>query len=128
MYKEKVMVVINWPIPKSVKSIRGFLRLAGYYRKFIRNFATITASLTDLLKKDAYEWDEMACIAFNNLKIALTQVLVLALPDFKIPFVVECDASGVGLGAVLMQGNCLSTYEQEMLALVVAAKNGNTTS
>ena len=133
----KIIAVLEWPTPTTVKGVRGFLGLAGYYRKFIRNFGTIAAPLNQLLSKDGFKWNDMAEKAFNDLKQALTSPPVLALPDFTQPFVIECDACGVGLGAVLSQNNCpiayysealkgstliLSTYEKEMLAIVKSIK------
>jgi hypothetical protein len=79
------------------------LGLAGYYRKFIREFGLIAAPLTRLLRRDAFTWDDDVVAAFEALKGALTSGLVLQMPDFSKPFMVDCDASGVGFGAVLHQ-------------------------
>ena len=65
-------------------------------------YANIVVPLTDLLKKEAFKWTPQATIAFPNLKLAMTQALVLVLPDFTKPFVVETDASGIVIGAVLL--------------------------
>ncbi|RVX03831.1 Transposon Tf2-8 polyprotein [Vitis vinifera] len=133
----KIEAMLNWPFPTSLKSLRGFLGLTGYYRKFIKGYGLIAAPLTALLKKNSFKWTESAKKAFQDLKHAVTSPPVLALPDFSIPFTIQCDASGIGVGAVLMQqgrplaymsqaihGKALqlSTYEKELMALVLAVK------
>ncbi|KAH9651124.1 hypothetical protein KPL70_026631 [Citrus sinensis] len=134
---KKIQTVLDWPIPSSAKAVRGFLGLAGYYRKFIRDFEGIAAPLTRLLTKEGFHWTSEAESAFTQLKHALTSPSVLRLPDFSQPFVVECDACGVGIGAILSQNDkpiaffsealkcsmlALSTYEKEMLAIVKAIR------
>ena len=132
---KKIVVINSWPVPASIKELRSFLGLAGYYRKFIKGYATISKPLTDLLKKGAFEWSEVTQQAFEILKQALVAASVLAIPDFAKEFVVETDASRMGIGAVLMQENHplafiskslgprwqkLSVYEKELLAMVFA--------
>ncbi|GKD97579.1 transposon ty3-G gag-pol polyprotein, partial [Tanacetum coccineum] len=133
----KVQSVLSWPTPKNSKGVRGFLGLTGYYRKFIQGFGSIAVPLHKLVGKGLFIWDEVAEAAFQTLKIALTTTPTLGLPDWSQPFTVECDASGVGIGAVLTQrgkplayfsaplkGMMLSwsTYEKEMLAVVKAVR------
>lgn len=135
--KAKIEAMINWPLPVSIKGLCGFLGLTGYYRLFIQNYAVISKPLTTLLKKEGFLWTKEATLAFETLKYAMTHAPVLALPDFKIPFTVEVDASGLGVGAVLSQNNKpiafmsqalspkhlgLSTYEKELIALLLAVE------
>eukprot|EP00253_Pinus_taeda_P004512 PITA_04512 len=107
----------------------------GYYHKFVSNYGHIARPLTQLLKKNSFLWNDEAQQAFVALKHAMCSTLVLALPDFTKYFVKECNASGTGIGAVLMQeGRTLafmsqqlsgknigqSTYEKDMMAILNA--------
>ncbi|GJY62375.1 putative mitochondrial protein [Tanacetum coccineum] len=127
--------LMNEHVPTSLKQLRGFLGLTGYYRRFIKGFAMITRPLTHLLKKGVYEWNSAAQSAFEDLKQAMISAPFLKLFDFNKEFTIETYASGGGIGAVLLQGGHLivflsktlsvkhqlmSTYEKELLALVQA--------
>ena len=101
---EKLKAVQEFPVPTDLKRLRSFLGLTSYYRRFIHNYARVAQPLHNLTKKDtAYIWTEECARAFQELKCLLTSAPVLAFPDFKLPFRVETDASGIGLGAVLSQ-------------------------
>ena len=99
----KIKTIKEWKIPTSIKHLRGFLGLTGYYRKFVKNYARIAAPLATLLKKNAFSWTLEATKAFEHLKEAMFQAPVLTTPDFTKTFIVECDALGNGIGVVLMQ-------------------------
>lgn len=103
MNPAKVHVVLQWPPPTKVKQLRVFLGLTGYYRRFIRQYAVIAAPLTSLLQKDAFSWSAKAQQSFHALKQCLTSAPILKLPDFSKPFIIETDAFGIGVGAVLSQ-------------------------
>ena len=98
----KIKVMQNWPTSRNIKSLHGFLSLTGYYRKFEKNYGKINAPLTSLLTKDVFQWSDKATTTFDELKAAMTIMPILVLPDFSKTFVIEADASGVGIGAILM--------------------------
>ena len=80
-----------------------FLGLTRYYERFIKNYKHKAAPLTTLLRKDAFSWSSDAQQAFDSLKNSMSSTPVLALLDFTAPFVIETDASDIGIGAILMQ-------------------------
>jgi hypothetical protein len=107
----KVQKVMDWKPPTSVHQIRSFLGLAGYYQRFIPDFSKIAKPMTELLKKEVkFHWDNKCEKAFHTLRKLLTTAPVLAQPDNTKPFDVYCDASGTGLGCVLMQNNRVIAY------------------
>jgi len=133
---KKIQIISEWPAPQCVKDLRSFLGMAGYYRKYVKNFGLLTKPLTNLLKKGVvYVWTSETEASFQALKTALVTAPVLALPDFSKTFELETDASDKGIGAVLQQGGHplafvskalgpkaqgLSTYEKEYLVILLA--------
>jgi hypothetical protein len=112
----KVQEVMDWKPPKSVHQIRSFLRLAGYYRRFIPDFSRIAKPKTELLKKGVeFVWSEACEKSFHTLRQHLTSALVLVQPNNSKPFEVFCDASGTGLGCVLMQEGRVIAYASQAL-------------
>jgi hypothetical protein len=112
----KVQEVMDWEPPKSVHKIRSFLGLAGYYRQFIPDFSRIAKPMTELLKKGVkFMWSEACEKAFHTLRQHLTSAPVLVQPDNSKPFEVFCDASGTGLGCVLMQEGRVIAYASRAL-------------
>jgi transposase InsO family protein len=104
MDPSKVKAIDEWPRPRKAQDIRSFLGLAGYYRRFINDFATIAAPLTDLLKQDQnFQWNLREQHAFDLLRQKLKSNPVLRMPDFSRPFKVITDASGVAVGGMLCQ-------------------------
>jgi hypothetical protein len=134
---QKIAAVKDWPVSKTITQLRGFLGLARYYRRFVKDFGIICRPLHDMLKKNSFSWSNEKTQAFNTLKTKLTSAPVMALPNFSIPFVLETDACGNGIGAVLMQQGkpiayfsrtlgirnaAMSTYDKEALAILEALK------
>ena len=93
---------MDWPTLINVIELRSFLGLCTYYRRFVRGFSQLTDPLTYLTKKGAFSWGEGAQASFERLKEVMSSCPVLALLDFTQPFVLECDASGEGIGAIFM--------------------------
>ena len=144
MEQSKLEQIRQAPRPNTKRQVRAFIGLAGYYRKFIPCFAEIAIPLTNLTRKgqpNKVRWEGEQEQAFNALKAALTQAPILRMPDFDKPFIVQCDASEKGIGAILLQEypdgkfpvmcaskkllprECrYSTIERECLAIVYAIK------
>ncbi|GJW32772.1 putative reverse transcriptase domain-containing protein [Tanacetum coccineum] len=114
----KTKAVKNLKAPRTPTEVRSFLGLVGYYRRFIENFSKIAKSLTILTQKSkTFNWGEEHEYAFQTLKDKLCNALVLALPDGSEDFVVYCDASGIGLGCVLMQRGKVIAYASRQLKI-----------
>jgi hypothetical protein len=134
MDEAKIVAITSWPLPTTVMQVRSFLGLAGFYRRFVRNFSTIAAPLHELTKNGVpFRWGPSQQQDFDALKSKLTQAPLLQLPDFDKTFELECDATRIGIGGVLIQGGKhvaffseklhgptlnYSTYDKELYALV----------
>ncbi|GJY99794.1 reverse transcriptase domain-containing protein [Tanacetum coccineum] len=114
----KIKAVKNWKAPRTTTKVCSFLGLAGYYRRFIKNFSKIAKSLTILTQKSkTFDWGKEHELAFQTLKDKLCNVSVLALPDRPDDFVVYCDAFRIGLGCVLMQRGKVIAYASRQLKI-----------
>ena len=108
---EKVKAVMSWERPKSVFEIRGFLGLAGYYRRFIEDFSWLAAPMTRMTRKEIkFEWNDLCEKAFQELKMRLTSTPILIVPEQRQRYTMYCDAFKDGLGCVLMQSERVVAY------------------
>ena len=135
---KKVDALLKWLMPKTIKQLIGFLRLTRYYRRFIQNYRRLAQPFTNFCKASGnIKWSEEVELAFTALKEAMTATPMLALLDFSQTFVIETDASGNGIGVVLIQHGHpiafiskalfekhqkLSTYDKEMFAILFIVK------
>ena len=100
----KVNAISEFPVPKCKRQLMRFLGMAGYYRKFCKDFSGIAEPLTNLLKKcTKFKWNDKCQDAFDRLKAILKSAPVLLAPDFDKCFKLAVDASDVGIGVVVLQ-------------------------
>jgi hypothetical protein len=113
----KIEAIKSWPIPATPTQLQNFLCLEGFYWRFVRDFSTIAAPLNDLMKKGVpFYWSAAQEHSFNTLIDKLTHAPLLQLPDFGKTFELECDASGIEIGGVLLQEGKLIAYFSEKLS------------
>ncbi|KAF8107055.1 hypothetical protein N665_0127s0005 [Sinapis alba] len=116
MDEPKVKAITEWKAPTKVTELRSFLGLVNYYHRFIGGNSKKEAPLTDLLKKGkTWDWSVRCKEAFEELKNAVSQEPVLALPDFSLPFELHTDASDYAIGGVLMQNGHPIAFESRKL-------------
>lgn len=144
--EKKIQAILQWPVPKNLKQLRGFLGLIGYYRRFIKNFAKIAKPLTSAMRgaptsNAPINLDKTQIECYESLKKILTSNDILAYPDFTKHFIITTDASNFAIGAVLSQNDSgkdrpiyfasrtlnkteenYSASEKEMLAIIWALK------
>ena len=112
----KIEAVMNWKPPRNVTEVRSFLGLAGYYRRFERGFSVIASSLTKLLRKGIkFEWTDKCQTSCEQLKRMLVEAPVLKQPTSGKKYTLYSDASGIGLGSVLMQDGKVVVYASRQL-------------
>jgi len=112
----KIQAIQEWPTPKNVGEVRSFHGLASFCRRFVPNFSSLVSPLNELVKKDVtFHWGKKQENVFQKIKFLLTNAPILALLDFTKPFELECDASGVGIGVVLIQDGHPIAYFSEKL-------------
>ena len=98
------MAVHVWPTPKNPQDIKSFLGLCGFYQRFVPDYATAAAPMTDLMrKKNVWEWGTAQQLSFETIKARMLKAPVLTVPDFDKPLVLHTDASDVDIGATLSQ-------------------------
>ena len=114
--EEKVKAIKEWPTPKSITKARIFHGLASFYHRFVNDFSTLAAPLTEIVKKYVgFKWGSNQDPAFIEIKERLCGALLLALPNFSKSFEIDCDASEIGIGAILMQEKWPIAYFSEKL-------------
>ena len=101
---KKIEKLRRFPVPLDKRGVRAFLGLASYYRRFVKDFAKMAAPLTELTKDStSFQWTPQSSESFSQLKEALSANILLPFPDFESPFLIDCDASDIGMGAILSQ-------------------------
>ena len=115
VHQEKIRAILDWPTPRNLTKMKGFLGICTYYRRFVRGFSQLAAPLTNLTKREAFVWTQVVEEAFTCLKGVMSSCPPLALSDFTRPFVLECDASNEGIRAILTQRDHPIAFERRKL-------------
>ena len=113
---KKIEAIVNWKPPRNVTEVRSFLRLTGYYRRFVKGFSVIASLLTKLLRKGVkFEWTNNYQNSFEQLKEMLVEAPVLTQRTSGKEYTLYSDALGIGLGYVLMQDGKVVAYASRQL-------------
>jgi len=115
MDSEKVRAILEWPSPRSITEVRSFHALSTFYWKFIQNFSSIVAPITNCTKGKAFLWTNEAEEGFKFLKKKVVEAPILAFPYFDKVFEVDCDVSHVGIGLVIIQAGRPIAFFSEKL-------------
>lgn len=111
VHQGNIRAILDRPTPKNMTYLHGFLGICAYYKRFVKGFSQLDAPFISITKKGVLEWLDIAQGAFECLKVVMRSCPILALLDFSQPFLLECDTSGEGVGAILMQGSHPIAYE-----------------
>jgi hypothetical protein len=115
VHQENIQAILDWPTPKTLTDLKGFPCISCYYKRFFKGLSQLCAPLTNLTRKGAFKWSKEAQMTFDKMKKVMSTCLILSLPYFSQPFILECDALGEGIVAVLMQNRHPNTYESRKL-------------
>lgn len=113
--EKKIHAIRDLPTSNTITEVRSFHSLTTLYKRFIKSFSSIVASIIDYLKKETFVQTEATDKSFVDIQEKLTMTLVLTLLNFEKPFEVEYDASGIGFGAMLLQeGRSIVIFSEEL--------------
>ena len=112
---EKIKAIIDWPVPTNIHEVRNFHGMTTFYRRFIQNFSSIMVPITKCMKPGLFIWTKATNKAFEEIKSNMVNPPILCLPNFEKVFEVACNASYVGIGAVLGQEGHSVTFFSEKL-------------
>jgi hypothetical protein len=113
VHQEKIQAILDWPTPRTLTELKGFLGIYCYYMRFVKGFSQLCAPLTDLTKKGAFKWSPEAQSTFEKMKKVMSSCPVLALPDFAQPFTESVMPQGKALEQYLCRTSILLSMKSE---------------